>query len=381
LSSMEIASRSDPVSTEAPAVNPAEALRVRRKERLRMLPMVMASYVVDTALLVCFCLTGVLPWAMPAVFLGAGLVICAAFHLVLDSDFPERLRDHHMVMEQMVANCTLLMLCLVWTPQVGVPLMMLTFVIFAFGALRMKFRGVVFGATALAVAMGLVVASFGDEVGLPVATPAQRGVSGLWFAVVLSRLAFLGQHGAHLRAVINEQRAKLAVALADVERLANRDELTGARNRRAIMSLVSEEFERMRRTGLPFAVALFDIDLFKHVNDEHGHLVGDEVLRRFVIAAAAAIRGTDRLGRYGGEEFLLVMPTTDREDAAMAAAERVRESVRAVDWAGLNAGLDVTVSAGIGLARVGESVEGLLGRADTALYAAKHAGRNCVRAG
>ena len=137
----------------------------------------------------------------------------------------------------------------------------------------------------------------------------------------------------------------------------------------------------MRRTNLPFAVALFDIDLFKHVNDEHGHLVGDEVLRRFVIAAAAAIRGTDRLGRYGGEEFLLVMPTTDREDAAVAAAERIRESVRAVDWAGLNAGLDVTVSAGIGLARVGESVEALLGRADTALYAAKHAGRNCVRAG
>jgi diguanylate cyclase len=136
----------------------------------------------------------------------------------------------------------------------------------------------------------------------------------------------------------------------------------------------------MRRTGLPFAVALFDIDLFKHVNDEHGHLVGDEVLRRFVIAAAAAIRGTDRLGRYGGEEFLLIMPTTDHEDAAVAAAERVRESVRAVDWARLNAGLDVTVSAGIGLARVGESVEGLLGRADTALYAAKRAGRNCVRA-
>jgi diguanylate cyclase len=378
---MEIASRSDPASTEAPAMNPADALRVRRQERLRMLPMVMASYVVDTTLLVCFCLAGVLPWTMPAVFLGAGLVICAAFHLVLDSELPERLRDHHMVMEQMVANCTLLMLCLVWMPQVGVPLMMLSFVIFAFGALRMKFRGVVFGSMALAVAMGLVVACFGDQLSLPVATAAQRAVSALWFAVVLARLAFLGQHGAHLRAVINEQRAKLAQALADVERLANRDELTGARNRRAIMSLVSEEFERMRRTGLPFAVALFDIDLFKHVNDEHGHLVGDEVLRRFVIAAAAAIRGTDRLGRYGGEEFLLIMPTTDHEDAAVAAAERVRESVRAVDWARLNAGLDVTVSAGIGLARVGESVEGLLGRADTALYAAKRAGRNCVRAG
>jgi len=346
-----------------------------------MLPMVATSYVVDTALLFCFCLVGSLPWSVPPVFLACGLLICAAFHLVLDSDFPERLRDHHMVMEQMVANCTLLMVILLWAPQVGVPLMMLSFVIFAFGALRMKFRSVVFGSTGLAVAMALVVALFGDGVDLPIATPGQRAVSGLWFAVVLSRLAFLGQHGAHLRALLNEQRAKLTVALAEVERLASRDELTGARNRRAIMLLVSEEHERMQRTGTPFAVALFDIDSFKRVNDEHGHLVGDEVLRRFVLAAAAAIRVTDRLGRFGGEEFLLFMPTTDAEVAAVAAAERVREAVRSVDWTAMDTGLDVTVSAGVGVARAGDSVEALLGRADAALYAAKHAGRNCVRAG
>ncbi len=378
---MEIATRSDPTPLQVAPVGPAEALQVRRKERLRMLPMVLTSYVVDTVLLLCFCVVGVLPWAMPAAFLGCGLLICGAFHVVLSSAFPERLRDHHMVMEQMVANCTVLMLFLLWTPQVGVVLMMLAFVIFAFGALRMKFRSVVFGSTALAVAVGLVVACFGEDVGLPVATPSQRAVSGLCFAAVLSRLAFLGQHGAHLRALLNEQRAKLTVALGEVERLANRDELTGARNRRSIMSLVSDEQQRMLRTQAPFAVALFDIDLFKRVNDEHGHLVGDEVLRRFVLAAAAAIRGTDRLGRFGGEEFLLVMPATDREDAAVAAAERVCEAVRAVAWADVDTGLDVTVSAGIGLARLGEPVEALLGRADVALYAAKHAGRNCVRAG
>jgi diguanylate cyclase (GGDEF)-like protein len=378
---MEIAAASQPASTRAAGTSPSDAMRVRRKERRRMLPMVAASYVVDTALLLCFCLVGSLPWRMPPVFLVSGLLVCAVFHFILDSEFPERLRDHHMVMEQMVANCTLLAVFLLWTPQVGVPLLMLTFVIFAFGALRMKFRSVVFGSTGLALAMGLVVACFGDGVDLPMATPAQRAVSGLWLAVVLSRLAFLGQHGAHLRSLLNEQRAKLTVALTEVERLANRDELTGARNRRAIMLLVSEEYERMQRTSTPFAVALFDIDFFKRVNDEHGHLVGDEVLRRFVIAAAAAIRATDRLGRFGGDEFLVLMPTTDREEAAVAAAERVREAVRGVAWASVNAGLNVTISARIGLARAGESVEALLGRADMALYAAKHAGRNCVRAG
>jgi diguanylate cyclase (GGDEF)-like protein len=358
--SIEVLGGPASVSPQVKPAGPAESMRVRRKERLRMLPMVATSYVVDTALLFCFCLVGSLPWSVPPVFLACGLLICAAFHLVLDSDFPERLRDHHMVMEQMVANCTLLMVILLWAPQVGVPLMMLSFVIFAFGALRMKFRSVVFGSTGLAVAMALVVALF---------------------AVVLSRLAFLGQHGAHLRALLNEQRAKLTVALAEVERLASRDELTGARNRRAIMLLVSEEHERMQRTGTPFAVALFDIDSFKRVNDEHGHLIGDEVLRRFVLAAAAAIRVTDRLGRFGGEEFLLFMPTTDAEAAAVAAAERVREAVRSVDWTAMDTGLDVTVSAGVGVARAGDSVEALLGRADAALYAAKHAGRNRVRAG
>jgi Na+-translocating ferredoxin:NAD+ oxidoreductase RnfD subunit len=129
---------------------------------------------------------------------------------VLDSDLPERTRDHHLVMEQMVANSALAMAFLLWTPQVGVPLMMGCFIIFAFGALRMKFRTVVFGSTALALTMGLVVALLGEGVALPMATPAQRTVSGLWFAVVLARLAFLGQHGAHLRAQLNEQRAKLA---------------------------------------------------------------------------------------------------------------------------------------------------------------------------
>ena len=359
---------------------PTEALLARRRERLRMLPMVAVSYGVDATLLCAYYAVGVVPWQVAPTFLVCGLLLCAAFHVVLDSSLPERMRDHHLVMEQMVANCALQMVFLLWVPQVGAPLMMLCFVIFAFGALRMKFRTVVFGSTALAVAMGLVVAFFGDGVALPFATPAQRAVTGLWFAVVLSRLAFVGQHGAHLRGLLNEHRAKLTVALAEVERLVGRDDLTGAMNRRAIVAVIGDERERMRRTGTPFAVALFDIDFFKSVNDDHGHLVGDEVLRRFCGAASEAIRTTDRLGRIGGEEFLVLMPATDRPEAALATAERVRDAVARVDWPGVDAGLHVTVSAGVGIALPDDTLETLLGRVDTALYAAKHDGRNCVRA-
>ena len=369
-----------PAPTLDPAKPPTEALLTRRRERLRMLPMVAASYGVDTALLCAYFAVGVVPWQMPPTFLVCGLLLCGAFHLVLDSGLPERMRDHHLVMEQMVANCALQMAFLLWVPQVGAALMMLCFVIFAFGALRMKFRTVVFGSTALAVAMGLVVAFLGDGAALPTATQAQRAVSGLWFAVVLSRLAVLGQHGAHLRALLNEHGAKLTVALAEVERLAGRDDLTGVMSRRAIVVLVGEERERMRRTGAAFAIALFDIDFFKSVNDNHGHPVGDEVLRRFCGAAAEAIRTTDRLGRIGGDEFLVLMPATDRAEAALAAAERVGDAVAKVDWQSVDAGLHVTVSAGVGIALPEDTLETLLGRTDTALYAAKHDGRNCVHA-
>jgi diguanylate cyclase len=369
-----------PAPPHAPAAAlPPEALQTRRRERLRMLPFVAASYGLDSLLLCAYCAAGVIPWWIPPIYLASGLMLCVAFHFILDSSLPERTRDHHLVIEQMVANSTLAIVFLLWMPQVGVPLMMGCFIIFAFGALRMKFRSVVFGSTALALAMGLVIAFFGEGVDLPMATPAQRMVSGLWFAVVLSRLAFLGQHGAHLRALLNEQRVKLAGALAEVERLASRDDLTAVMNRRAIMATVAEERERMRRTGAPFAVALFDIDFFKRVNDERGHLVGDEVLRRFCVAATEAIRATDRLGRFGGEEFLVLMPATDKADAAHAAAERVRDAVARVDWDRIDPGLEVTVSAGVTVAGAEDTVEALLGRADMALYAAKHEGRNRVR--
>ncbi|MDQ6630097.1 MAG: GGDEF domain-containing protein [Pseudomonadota bacterium] len=374
----ELHSGGEPGPPHATVEQAQATLRLRRRERLRMLPMVAASYIVDSALLCAYVVSGVLTWQVPAAYLASGLALSAAFYLVLNSGLPERLRDHHLVMSQMVAHSVLQMLFLVWAPQVGVPFMMLCFVIFAFGALRMKFRTVVFGSTALALAMGLVIVSMPGTVGLPFATPLERATGGLWFAIILSRLAFVGQHGAHLRALLTEQRALLTAALAKVERLASRDELTGAMNRRAIVGLVRDEQERMKRSGTAFAVALFDIDLFKQVNDGHGHLIGDGVLRRFCVAAEKAIRTTDRLGRFGGEEFLVLMPATDRLEAALAAAERVREAVARADWAALDKNLQVTVSAGVSVATAEDSLETLLGRADGALYAAKRDGRNRV---
>jgi diguanylate cyclase len=147
------------------------------------------------------------------------------------------------------------------------------------------------------------------------------------------------------------------------------------------MQLIEEERQRMERTGQPFGIALFDVDHFKRINDGHGHVVGDEVLRRFAVSAATEMRHTDRLGRYGGEEFLMLLTGTPDDEGALVATERVRLGIERQPWSEIAQGLALTVSAGVGVCRRGESIEQLLMRADAALYAAKHAGRNRVCAG
>ncbi len=161
----------------------------------------------------------------------------------------------------------------------------------------------------------------------------------------------------------------------DALRLATRDALTGAPNRRAIEEVARDELARCRRSGLPLAVLLLDLDHFKAINDTYGHAAGDAALRAFVATATAQLRARDTLGRYGGEEFLVVLPATTCEDAR-ATAERLRV---AVAGATLEAGehrLRVTTSIGVAEAAGNDDIDAMLARADTALYQAKAQGRN-----
>ena len=161
----------------------------------------------------------------------------------------------------------------------------------------------------------------------------------------------------------------------DALRLATRDALTGAHNRRAIEESARADLARCRRSGLPLAVLLVDLDHFKAINDTYGHATGDAALRVFVATATAHLRARDMLGRYGGEEFLVVLPATTREDA-LTTAERLRT---AVAGAMLEAGehrLRVTASIGVAEATGDDDIDAVLARADTALYQAKAQGRN-----
>ncbi len=158
------------------------------------------------------------------------------------------------------------------------------------------------------------------------------------------------------------------------ERMAVTDRLTGLTNRRGVEQILRRELSGAGRYGLPLSLVLLDVDHFKLVNDQHGHDVGDQVLRGVGRTLARQLRDSDTAARWGGEEFLLVLPSTGAE-AGMICAERVRKAVGASPSP---TGAPVTISGGLVQYAAGETLEQVLGRADKNLYEAKHRGRDRI---
>jgi diguanylate cyclase (GGDEF)-like protein len=158
------------------------------------------------------------------------------------------------------------------------------------------------------------------------------------------------------------------------------DPVSGVFNRRYLQVRLGEELQRSRRHDIPLALLLIDIDDFKVVNDSYGHLAGDLVLRDAAEILRRSVRVFDVCARFGGEEFVIIMPGSTAE-SAMRIAERIRERIELYRPADrLLGSLRITVSIGLAVSEPGTTVGQLLARADTALYAAKHAGKNRVRA-
>jgi two-component system cell cycle response regulator len=155
--------------------------------------------------------------------------------------------------------------------------------------------------------------------------------------------------------------------------------LTGVLNRGAILEDMERELARAQREHTPLSVILVDLDNFKTINDTHGHLVGDEVLVEATKRMRACIRPYDRLGRYGGEEFLIILPKSDAHNA-MGQANRIREAVGDRVYQLTSLEVPVTCSQGVTTWVNGSSVsiEALLKTADGGMYLAKHGGRNRV---
>jgi diguanylate cyclase (GGDEF)-like protein len=327
-----------------------------------------------------------LGWNGLVVFAAAAIVINIGFFAAVRSGWSRRFADPSMTFSQVAVAAVLALAMLYNLDQARGPFLMLLYTIFFFGLFGLTTRQFL-ALTVLTIGgyIAMVALEQGggrfdtDEFRLEV-------LRIIVLVVVLVWMSFLGGYVNRLRDKLAHRKAELARALERLSEQASRDELTGAYNRRHLLEIMVHERERAERHGHPFAVCILDIDLFKRFNDEHGHQVGDEVLKGFAERMRTTARKLDWIGRhgagpdqvfgrYGGEEFLLVLPQTEAA-GALRCVERVRCHVHDEPFATSAGPMHIAFSAGVSQYRRGETLEQMLARADAALYRAKAGGRN-----
>ena len=192
---------------------------------------------------------------------------------------------------------------------------------------------------------------------------------------------------ATLLVILEYQASAVSTALEELRKSeqrylfeASRDSLVRLWNRKAIFDLLSSEISRANRSHTPLVVFLIDLDHFKQVNDNYGHLVGDDALRGVASRITKSVREYDHVGRYGGEEFIVVLPECSAE-MAIEIAERIRQGITQEPIVNAPVPVNITASFGVSQWCPGQDLRDLLQEADLALYAAKHNGRNRVEVG
>jgi diguanylate cyclase (GGDEF)-like protein len=363
----------------AAAATPEVAAR-RVRQRRQMYVGQVASYSLGAFVLLLYAYGGAVSMIVPSLFWLGGLTVIGTFAVLSEAGFGDRFSDHYLTVFQITAHITLQLAFLLAVPMIGITFISVLFLIFAFGSLRMTSQQLMLTWGIATAGLSFVFLLSDLPIGLPVATRLERTAAMLCFVLVIGQCAFLGLFGSTLRKILYRRSIELKSAYQRIEELAELDELTGSNNRRSIMRFLDEEITRARKDDKPFAIALIDLDWFKRINDAHGHPTGDEVLRTFAITIFANIRPADRFGRYGGEEFLLVLPDTPGDEAARI-LDRLRMIVADLDWSAFSPGMGVTISAGVAGFRDNDSADTFLARADSALYSAKAEGRNRIATG
>jgi diguanylate cyclase (GGDEF)-like protein len=205
----------------------------------------------------------------------------------------------------------------------------------------------------------------------PVAYPP--GVEAVHFVLATSMIIAV----VFLTSQFNWMRNRLKSQKAELERIAMRDDLTGLPNRRHMKEVLAEEEKRHRKGSNTLCLALLDIDHFKSINDTYGHAAGDDILRGFAEQIKGMLRLNDVLARWGGEEFLMVLPNTG-EDDAMLVLERVKLHLGAIPVEAFGTHLRITFSSGVAAMELNETIIDTIRRADKAMFRAKSLGRNRV---
>jgi diguanylate cyclase len=356
---------------------PLEVLKRRVAYRRQMLAVQVVSCSLTTLVLLVYCYAGTVSIVIPSAYFLCGVGLIGFFIVLSEAHFNDRFEDHYLTIFQVGSQIALQLGFLLAAPEIGCFFLSIVFLIFGFGALRMTSQQAAIAWTLTMVGLAPILLLTSTPIGIPVATHIERFAAMLCYVVTIGQCAFVGLYGSSLRQRLYDRSFELKAAYKRIEELAELDELTGSFNRRCIMRMLYDEIARAQRSKTPCSIALIDLDWFKRINDAHGHPIGDEVLRTFAITVFANIRAIDKFGRYGGEEFLLVLPDTPHDSAARI-LDRLRAIIADLDWSAFSPSMRVTISAGVTMLRPDETEDSFLARADNALYEAKARGRNRV---
>jgi diguanylate cyclase (GGDEF)-like protein len=370
----------NPIAAELESVSPkrtARALALRARQRRQIQGMIAASYLIDALVLLIYAQAGTIPSTVSSAFAVCGLLSVACYMVLSETGFTERFKDHYFVAPQLIASTAILLAFAYIAPDVGMMFLCTLFVVFNFGSLRSTPRQTAIFWTAMALGLAGLFLFTDKPISMPHGTYLERFATMSVFILTIGRCMFLGIFSSAMRQSLYQSGLKLKQAYKRIEELAELDELTGSFNRRCIMRMLDDVIARAHRSQTPCSIALIDLDWFKRINDAYGHPTGDEVLRTFAITVFANIRSFDRFGRYGGEEFLLVLPDTS-DDSTANILDRLRVIIAGLDWSAFSPDMRVTISAGVATLRPDETEASLLVRADNALYAAKARGRNRI---
>lgn len=348
--------------TQAQQVDSRQALRLRR------LLLSVAVYVPCALMLVAVSWLGFLPPWLPPVWMAVFTCTNVLFFVLIKAKFNLRFKDPSMTMAQMAVAIGAVAFILYYAGAIRGGLLILLLVIMLFGVLRLTtvelmMMGTLCSATYAAVIVLLTI-NQPDHVD-------QRIEWVQWTTLTCTMVV-----AAPLVGYMSTVRRRLSESLRTIKDMAQRDALTGIFNRHHMGEALNLEISRCERGAPAFFVLIADIDHFKQINDNHGHLVGDQVLKTVAESTRQVLRKGDYIARYGGEEFVFIVAADDAAEAGVA-CERIRLHVEKLQVPELRS-RGVTISIGGTAFRHGDTQAAILGRADAALYKAKNGGRNRV---
>ncbi len=369
-----------PADLAAAAQKTRSAQQKKTAHMVRNSYLIAVSYLIDGVVLALFHLAGTISWVPVVVYTASGLLLSFVTAWLIGSGWTQRFKDPGIVLGQTIPAQLIQLGSMYFFPEVGFMFALLLFIVYSSLTMRLEVRQSVIAWGIVSVCTAIVLGLSGQALRIPDSSLAEQLIALAFFALTLWRCVWLGAYNTGMTALLKKRGAELAALTAQVDRLAHHDELTGLLNRRSLLASLHDELQRAARQKTPLCVAILDLDKFKSVNDSLGHLAGDKTLKIFANTLSGHTRKSDRFGRYGGEEFLLIMTGTGT-DTAQVPLDRMRDALAAANWSEVAPGFGMTFSCGVACYQPGDSPEAVLQRADEALYRAKADGRNCTRLG